>query len=58
MLNENHGDLLAHLDLPGEIFSSPVVAPKRCGTSGGSKFTVFIGCRDDNLYALNVETIS
>lgn len=55
MLNENQGDLLIHLDLPGEIFSSPVVAPKHLGTSGGSEFTVFVGCRDDNLYALNVE---
>lgn len=54
LLDDNTGDTLSQTKLPGEVFSSPV-AVFQCDTSDNSQSSViFIGCRDNNLYALEV----
>lgn len=61
VLNLNTGETLAQLQLPGQVFSSPVVLPvatsAKRALEGQSvikeSWVIFIGCRDDHLYALD-----
>ena len=44
LLDLTDGHICGHLQLPGEVFSSPVLFQDK----------VLVGCRDNNLYALHV----
>ena len=48
LLDLSDGSTLGHLRLPGDVFSSPVVV--------GSE--VVVGCRDDNVYCMQISVHS
>ena len=47
ILSANQGNCLAEYHLPGEVFSSPVTMNDK----------IIIGCRDDNVYCLHVDSV-